>query len=49
MSEGFLVIDGRTDLLYYNTSALWLLGAEVVSERQSVHALNRSEGFRKAV
>ena len=49
MSEGFLVIDGRTDLLSYNTSALRLLGAEAVSERQSVLALNRSEGFRKAV
>lgn len=49
MSEGFLVIDGHTDLFSYNTSALRLLGAEAADGRHSVLALNRSEGFRKAV
>ena len=49
MSEGFLVIDDHTDLLSYNSGALRLLGAEAGLSRRSVLALNRSEGFRKAV
>ena len=49
MSEGFLVIDDHTDLLSYNSGALRLLGAEAEISRRSVLALNRSEGFRKAV
>ena len=49
MSEGLIVIDKRTEILPYNSSALKLLGAESVRANQSVLELNRSEKFQKAV
>lgn len=49
MDEGLLVIDKRTEILSYNSSALRLLGAEKVRANQSVLELNRSEKFQKAV
>lgn len=49
MSEGLLVIDKRTEILSYNSSALKLLGADKVRANQSVLELNRSESFQKAV
>ncbi|RGY98245.1 ATP-binding protein [Clostridium sp. AM58-1XD] len=49
MSEGLLVIDKRTEILSYNSSALKLLGADRVRANQSVLELNRSENFQKAV
>ncbi len=49
MSEGFLLIDCRTNLLSYNTSALRLLGASTAVTGQSVLALERGESFRKVV
>ena len=49
MSEGLIVIDKRTEILSYNSSALKLLGAESVRANQSVLELNRSEKFQKAV
>jgi two-component system phosphate regulon sensor histidine kinase PhoR len=49
MSEGFLVIDKRTDVLSYNTSAIRLLGADESAVGKSVFTLNRGESFRRAV
>ncbi len=49
MQEGFLLIDKRTDILSYNTSALHILGATEEVENQSVLTINRSESFRNAV
>lgn len=49
MEEGFLVIDMHTEVLSYNSSALRLLGAQGQQGRQSVLALNRSEGFQNVV
>lgn len=49
MSEGLLVVDERTDILFYNTSALKLLGTDKVDNNQSALTLNRSESFRKAI
>ncbi|MGN1338971.1 MAG: ATP-binding protein [Oscillospiraceae bacterium] len=49
MSEGFIIIDSRTEVLSYNSAALKILGGDEHSEIKSVLALNRSEGFRKAV
>ena len=50
MSEGFIIIDSRTDVLSYNSAALKILGGNAdQSEIKSVLALNRSESFRKAV
>ena len=49
MQEGFLLLDRRTDILSYNTSALKLLGAQQDVQNQSALTLNRSESFRKAV
>jgi two-component system phosphate regulon sensor histidine kinase PhoR len=49
MSEGLLVVDRKTDIISYNSSAMKLLGASKVSEKQSVLTLNRSESFRKAI
>lgn len=48
MSEGFLIIDSRTNLISCNSAVLKLLGAE---ERKdgSVLALNRTEGFRSVI
>ncbi len=49
MSEGLLVIDGQTNLLSCNGSALKLLHGEASPAPGSVLALNRSEAFRMAV
>ncbi|MBP3339364.1 MAG: PAS domain S-box protein [Lachnospiraceae bacterium] len=49
MSEGLLVFDKNTDVIFYNTSALKLLGADDVLGKQSVYVLNRSEAFVNAV
>lgn len=49
MSEGFLIVDNKTDVLSYNSSALKLLGAEGDFDNKSVLILNRSSNFRKAV
>lgn len=49
MSEGFIIIDSRTDVLSYNSAALKILGGGEHSEIKSVLVLNRSEGFRKVV
>ncbi len=49
MSEGFLVIDAKTNLLSYNSAALKLLNSESSDCRESVLALNRSEAFRNAI
>ena len=49
MSEGFLVIDRKTELLSYNSAALRLLGSGPVEGTPSVLMLNRSESFRQAV
>ncbi len=49
MTEGFIVIDTRTEVLSHNTAAEKLLGCEVTEVSHSVFALNRSEVFRKVV
>ena len=51
MSEGFLIIDNKTEILSYNTSALKLLGVteKDAAKNQSVLAINRRESFRTAV
>lgn len=49
MSEGLLIIDGQTELLSANSSALQLLGAAEAPQNQSVLTLNRSEPFRNTV
>jgi len=49
MSEGLLVFDKNTDVIFYNTSALKILGAEEVLANQSVYVLNRSDVFMKSV
>lgn len=51
MSEGFLIIDKKTEILSYNTSALKLLNVteEDAAKCKSVLAVNRSESFRTAV
>ena len=49
MSEGFLLIDSRTNLLSFNSSALRLLGAPEARTGQSALALERGESFRKVV
>ena len=47
MSEGFIIIDSRTEVLSYNTAALKILGSDFTG--RSVLVLNRSEAFRSAV
>lgn len=49
MSEGFLIVDHKTDILSYNTSAMKILGVKTSAENKSVLTLNRSESFRHAV
>ena len=49
MSEGFLLIDNRTNVLSYNSSALRILGATPTQELRSVLQLNRSHELREAV
>lgn len=49
MSEGLLMYDKNTEIVFYNTSALKILGANEVINKQSVYVLNRSESFINAV
>lgn len=49
MREGLLVIDTQTDLLSSNASALELLDAGQVKDKESVLSLNRSEAFEKTI
>ena len=51
MSEGFLLIDSRTEILSYNPAALRLLGVtkEDAENSRSILEINRSENFIKAV
>ncbi len=51
MSEGFLIIDEKTEILSYNSAALKLLNvtAEDAEKSKSVLAVNRSESFRTVV
>lgn len=49
MSEGFLLMDSRTNLISCNTSALRLLGAGRAREGESVLCLSRGEAFRQVV
>ena len=49
MQEGLLVIDTQTDLLSSNASALELLDARQVKDKESVLSLNRSEAFEKTI
>lgn len=49
MSEGIFVVDTKTDILSYNSSALRLLGTSEAPERCSVLTLNRSESFRTSI
>ncbi len=49
MSEGFLVLNLHKKILSYNQSALELMAVEKLTDDKAVFALNRSEGFRKAV
>ena len=48
MTEGFLVIDEKTNLLTYNTAALKLLGIEEI-QKGSVLLVNRTKGFREVI
>ncbi len=49
MSEGFLLIDRRTNLLSCNASALRLLGASEPCAGESVLLLGQAEPFRRVV
>ncbi len=51
MSEGFLIIDNKTEILSHNSAALRILDAteEDAGKSRSVLELNRTESFRKAV
>ena len=49
MSEGFLLMDSRTNLLSCNSSALRLLDAPEAKIGESVLHLSRAEGFRRVV
>ncbi len=49
MTEGFLVVDTKQNLLSYNSSALKLLGIPKVEENRNVLQVNRSENFQKAI
>lgn len=48
MSEGFLLIDTKMEILSYNTAAVKLLGDTDMEEPHSAFELNRSTGFRTA-
>lgn len=49
MSEGFVVVDVKQNILSYNSSALKLLGIPSVKENKNVLQLNRSESFQEAL
>ena len=48
MSEGFLLIDTKMEILSYTTAAVRLLGDTDTEEPHSAFELNRSTGFRTA-
>ena len=49
MSEGFIIINSKTNILSYNESALDIFGVVNPPEKQSIFMLNRSEKFRNGV
>ena len=49
MNEGIVIADTRTNILSCNSGALRLLGAENISEGQSIYLLNDSEVFRHCI
>ena len=49
MSEGFILIDNKSEILSYNKSALQLLGAENVRDGEHFISLNRSRAFVSVV
>lgn len=49
MSEGFLLVDDKTNLLSYNSSAIKLLGAKNVISGESVLTIQRSSDFCKVL
>ncbi len=49
MSEGFILIDNKSEILSYNKSALQLLGVEDVMDGQHFISLNRSRAFVSVV
>jgi len=49
MSEGFILIDNKSEIVSYNKSALQLLGAENVRDGQHFISLNRSHAFVSVV
>ncbi|MDE6091720.1 MAG: PAS domain-containing protein, partial [Ruminococcus sp.] len=49
MNEGIVIADPKTNILACNSGALRLLGAENVSEGQSIYLLNDSEMFRRCI
>lgn len=49
MSEGFLVIDTKKNVLSYNSSALRMMGIPSVEENKNVLQVNRAEEFQQAV
>lgn len=49
MSEGLLMFDEKTNVIFYNATAMKLLGAEDIVGKQSVYVLNRSEAFVNSV
>jgi len=49
MSEGFLLLDARANILLHNASALRILGVSAENMERNVRHLNRSNEFREAV
>lgn len=52
MSEGFIVVDSRAEVISYNSSAIRILGVELEhsgSGNYSILQFNRSAGFREVV
>lgn len=49
MSEGFLLVDDKTNLLSYNSSALKLLSAQKAKSGESVLVLERGSSFRQVL
>ena len=49
MSEGFLMIDRKMEILAYNTAIIDILGDPGIEHPHTAFELNRSEGFRTAI
>ncbi len=49
MSEGFMLIDSKSEIISYNKSALRMLGADNVSAGDHFISINRSHSFVSAV